>query len=229
MSNTLAVSLIAPSTSRPGPWAVARVALAAVGSVALLTATARTVEAQTMPAQTTAEAQATAKPTSPWAFLVSTGTVVPTGGQRDAIKRANLTAAQVSYVVRPALAVSATVGWARSRDVGSDGDAKLDIFTYDFGAEVRARQLMTGRRINVRPFAGAGAGVRSYNYRDLPLDATHDVAAYVSAGGEVGIGRIHLRLEVRDYVTGFTSLGSGRQADARNDVVVMTGLRFATR
>jgi hypothetical protein len=38
-----------------------------------------------------------------------------------------------------------------------------------------------------------------------------------------------LHLEVRDYVTGFRPLAGGGTADARNDVVVMTGLRFSRR
>src|SRR5690606_32763066 len=53
----------------------------------------------------------------PWEFLISSGAVVPTGAQRDVIKRGNLTAAQLTYVVRPSVAVTATLGWGRSRDI----------------------------------------------------------------------------------------------------------------
>ena len=41
----------------------------------------------------------------------------PTGAQRDAIKQGSLTAAQVSYVIHPAFAVTASFGWARTRDI----------------------------------------------------------------------------------------------------------------
>ena len=69
------------------------------------------------------------------------------------------------------------------------------------------------------------AGARSYNYRSLHVDARHDV----SAGGEIGLGRVGLRLEVRDYVSGFKPLDGGGTAATRNDVVVLAGLRFGTR
>jgi hypothetical protein len=68
--------------------------------------------------------------------------------------------------------------------------------------------------------------VRSYNYRKLDVDATNTVAAYGSVGGELGVGRVGLRLEVRDYATGFKPLVGAGKSDMRNDVVIMAGLRF---
>lgn len=214
MPSTLAVSVVEPRTSRPGCPRMARIALVVLG---LLTAAYRVAEAQTVPEQQPG-----------WEFLVSGGTVVPTGAQRDAIKRGHLSAAQLSYRVHPVLAITATLGWARSRDIASTGDPKLDLFTYDLGAEVRARRWLVGD-ITVSPFAGAGAGARSYNYRSLHVAATHNLAAYASAGGEVGVRRVHLRLEVRDYLSGFKPLGGEGRADTRNDIAMMLGLRFGTR
>jgi hypothetical protein len=78
-------------------------------------------------------------------FIVNSGSVLPTGAQRDAIKRANLTAAQLSYVIHPNFAVTTSVGWARTRDVASVGDPRLDMFTYDVGAEVRANRWLISR------------------------------------------------------------------------------------
>jgi hypothetical protein len=164
-----------------------------------------------------------------WELIVPSGTVVPMGSQRDAIKRANLTAVQLSYVARPAFAITSTVGWARSRDIATLGDPKLDVFTYDLGAEVRAPRWISGKAVTFTPFAGAGAGGRSYNYRTLDVDATHNVSAYGSVGGELGIRRIRLRLEARDYVTGFKPLAGEGAARTGNDVVVMAGLRFVSR
>ena len=184
---------------------------------------AQTAEAQTIPEQTRA-----------WEFLVPTGTVLPTGVQRAAVKRGNLTAAQLSYVARPAFAVTATLGWARSRDIASPGDPKLDVFAYDLGAELRAPRWRPGDAVTFMPFVGVGAGGRSYDYRSLDVGATHNVAAYGAVGGELGVRRLRLRLEARDYVTGFKPLGGAgtaraRTAAARNDVVVMAGLRFVRR
>lgn len=195
-----------------------RTALAIVTGFSLFAASAATADAQTLPEQ---------KPQ--WQFLVSTGSVHPTGVQREALTRGKLTAAQLTYVVRPALAFNATIGWARSRDIAFVQDAKLDVFTYDLGAEVRANRWIANENMSFSPFAGVGAGARSYNYRSLDVDATHNAAAYGSAGAELGYRRVRLRVEARDYVTGFKPLDGAGSSDARNDVVVMVGLRFVRR
>jgi hypothetical protein len=164
-----------------------------------------------------------------WELLATSGAVVPIGAQRNAIKTANLSAAQLTYVVRPALAITAMVGWARTRDITSAESPKLDAFTYDVGAEVRANRWNASQSLTLRPFAGAGVGARSYNYRSLDVDATHNIAAYGSAGGELGYRRVALRIEARDYVTGFKPLSGIGSADRRNDVMLMGGLRITSR
>ena len=187
------------------------------------------VTISTLSAQATTETHTAPEHKPGWELLVSSGVVVPTGAQRARVARGKLTAAQVSYVVRPALAVTASLGWARTRDIATINDPKLDAFTYDVGAEVRAPKLIGGSAISLSPFAGVGAGGRSYNYRSLSAPATSNVAGYGSVGGELGVGRIRLRLEARDYLTGFKPLageGAGRRG---NDVVLMGGLRFVRR
>jgi hypothetical protein len=177
----------------------------------------------------TSVAQVPAEPTGGWEFRVPAGGLVPTGAQRDALKDAHLSAAQLSYVVRPAFAITATVGWARSRDLASANDPKLDVFTYDVGAEARAPQWFAGRAVTFRPFVGAGAGARSYNHRKLDVDATHNVTGYGAVGGELGMGRVGLRLEARDYVSSFRPLVGGGSASTRNDVVALLGLSLRKR
>ena len=108
-------------------------------------------------------------------------------------------------------------------------DPKLDAFTYDVGAEFRAPKLIGGNAISLSPFAGIGAGGRSYNYRSLSAPATSNVAGYGSVGGELGVGRIRLRLEARDYLTGFRPLAGEGATRSGNDVVLMGGLRFVRR
>jgi hypothetical protein len=191
-----------------------RLALIALGALGILAASQQRAQAQTAPEQQ-----------ARWGFLVTSGQVVPTGAQRDVVKRGNVTAAQLSYAVRPALALTATFGWARSRDVASVDEPKLDIFMYDLGTELRAPQLGEGV-VTFQPFAGVGAGARSYNYRSLAVDATHNVAGYGSAGGELGVGPVGLRVEVRDYVTRFRPLDGAGAVNTRNDLVVMAGLRI---
>ncbi len=103
------------------------------------------------------------------------------------------------------------------------------MFTYDVGAEVRAPSWISGKAMTFTPFAGAGAGGRSYNYRTLDVDATHNVAAYGSVGGEFGVRRVHVRLEARDYVTGFKPLSGTGAARTGNDNRLMAKPRFVAR
>jgi len=169
------------------------------------------------------DSQIVAPKVSHWEVRLPGGALVPTGVQRGAIKRGNLTAVQLAYAGRPNFAVMSTIGWARSRDVSAAGDPKLDVFTYDVGAEVRAPRTVFS------PFAGLGAGGRSYNYRKLDVDATHNLAAYGSVGGELAMRRLRIRLEARDYVAGFKPLAGEGAGHTGNDVVVMAGFRLVSR
>ena len=200
-----------PTTTRHFASRAARL----IAASALLAAP-HTVEAQSAPLQRNG-----------FEVLFSSGALVPTGAQRNALKDAALSTAQVSYVVRSRFAVTTMVGWARSRDLASPTDPKLDVFTFDVGAEARAPRTLGSNAMTLMPFVGAGAGSRSYDYRSLDADATHNVAAYGAIGGELGRGRAHVRLEVRDYVTGFRPLAGTGTSATRNDVVALIGLRLS--
>jgi len=195
-----------------------RTTLALAGAVAVVALTAQTAQAQTPP-KSTPELQ----------FLVSSGTIVPTGALRDDVKRGNVTVAQFLYVARPRIAITASLGWARSRELSTAGNPKINVFTSDLGAEVRAPRWMAGRGVSFSPFSGVGAGARSYDYRGVKSDARYNMSGYLSAGGEIARGRVGLRFEVRDYLSGFTRLDGAGATSARNDVVVMTGLRIGRR
>ena len=196
------------------------VVIAAAVSCSLVTSTVHAQEAEA-PA-------ATAKPAR-WELVVPSGSLLATGAQHGAIKNGNITAIQLTYVARPAFAITSMFGWARSRDAASAGNPKLDIFTYDVGAEARAPQWTPSSAVTFGTFAGVGAGGRSYNYRKLDVDATHNLAAYASAGGELRIQRVHLRLEARDYVSGFKPLRGEGVARTGNDVVLMAAVRLVSR
>jgi hypothetical protein len=197
------------------PTFLARCAIGIAGALGMLVASTRTVEAQSPP-----------QPPATWEIRFTSGGLFPTGAARDVLKDATMSAAQVSYLPRPAVAITATFGWAQSRDLASVDEPKLDVFSYDLGVEARASQWFAGHAVTFNPFVGVGAGGRSYTYRKLDFDATHNLAGYGAAGGEFGIRRVHVRLEVRDYVAGFKPLQGTGDASTRNDVVVMVGLRF---
>jgi hypothetical protein len=162
-----------------------------------------------------------------WEFSVNSGRLFSAGTQPDVIKGADYTAAQLAYMLSPNLAITGSLGWARSRDISAVAFPKLDIFTYDIGAEARGDRRSLGSGLAFSPFLGAGAGARSYSYRNLPIDTTNEPAGYVSAGGEFGYHRIRVRLELRDYVTGFKPLKNMGGSELRNDMAVMVGLRLA--
>ena len=61
------------------------------------------------------------------------------------------------------------------------------------------------------------------------VDATHNLSAYGSVGGEVGVRRVRVRIEARDYVSGFKPLAGQGAARTGNDVVVMAGVRLVSR
>jgi hypothetical protein len=213
MTSSSAVTVAAPMKRT-----FSRIAAAVAGSLLFLAAFAAAAQAQ---APTSAPAH--------FEFLVHSGRMIPTGALGDVVRGANLSAAQLAYVVHPAFAVTTTVGWARSRDIASQGDPRLDVFTYDIGAEIRAPRLTAGAGLHFMPLAGIGAGGRSYNYRSLDEDATHNAAAYASAGGEFGYRRLRVRVEARDYLTGFKPLTGTGATSTGNDVALLFGFRLAAR
>ena len=195
-----------------------RKVFATMGAILLLLASTRPAAAQTPP-----------QPPAAWEFYVSGGWLIPTGAQRASLKGADLTAVVVSYVPHPSFAITGTFEWARSHDLAIAGEPKLDVFICDVGAEARGTQRSMGGAWKVAPFVGIGGGARSYNIPQLPVDPTYNLAAYGSVGGEFIIHRVHLRLEIRDYVSTFKPLAGSGKAATRNDVVIMLGLRFVKK
>ena len=164
-----------------------------------------------------------------WAIRFTSGALVPTGTQRNSFKDAQLSAAALSWRLSSSLAITGSFSWARSRVVDAVDRTKVDIFTSDLGMEVRTRELRSTHAINLRPFASAGGGVRTYNYRAAGIDATNHPAGFLAVGTDVGLGRAGVRLEVRDYVTRFAPQVGNATAEARNDVVMNVGLSLKKR
>jgi hypothetical protein len=153
------------------------------------------------------------------------GAYVPTGDQRDLLKDAVLVGAQASWRVIPQLAVTGTFGWAPSKDRVTAGDQTLDLYQYDIGAEARAPSWYNAGSWDFTPFFGLGVGGRTYDYRDLDnVDAKTNVAGYGALGGELGFGRLGLRLEGRDYISRFEPLTGNGDTKTRNDVTLAAGL-----
>ena len=176
-----------------------------------------------------AAAQETASRPGTWEIRVPSGSFIATGAQGKQLKDAHLTALQLSWVIRPHLAVTGTFGWTRSRDLLSEGSPKLDVFTTDLGVEARSVEWSAGKHVSLSTFAGLGAGARSYDYVKLDASARTNLAGYAAAGGEIGVRRLALRIEARNYTTGFKPLAGSGKADTRNDMVVMATVRINRR
>ena len=63
----------------------------------------------------------------------------------------------------------------------------------------------------------------------LDASARNNIAGYAAAGGEFGVRRVALRIEARNYTTGFKPLAGAGKSDMRNDMVVMATIRFNRR
>lgn len=168
-------------------------------------------------------------PSRGWEVLGSSGALLPMGAQRSSLKRAPLSTAQVLYVITPRVAITTTLGWGRSRDLAAVGTPKLSVFTYDLGIEARAPRWRQASTFSVLPFAGLGAGGRSYDHRGRDVDATHHLAGYASLGGELGAGRVRLRIEGRNYLSRFTPLAGNGPAATRQDFTLLAGLRLTRK
>ena len=176
-------------------------------------------------------ARAQSDSTSPrrWELRIPSGALMPTGEQREHLRSGSLTALQISWLPRQSLAVTSTLGWAKSRDLATVGSPRLNAFAVDIGVEARPSRWVVGQRVSLSPFVGLGAGSRSYDYRGRAMDAQHNMAGYTSLGGELGVGRVGLRVEVREYVSGYAPMTGAGARDVRNDAIVMAAVRFNRR
>lgn len=176
-------------------------------------------------------ARAQSDSTSPrrWELRIPSGALLPIGEQRQYLQRGTLTAFQASWLPRASLAVTGTVGWAKSRDLATLESPRLNAFAVDVGVEARPSRWAVGRRVSLSPFVGIGAGARSYDYRGRASDAQHNMAGYTSLGGELGVGRVGLRVEVREYVSGYAPMTGAGARDVRSDAIVMAAVRFNRR
>lgn len=191
-------------------------------TIGLLIASTSAVGAQGSDSVTSAHARG-------WEVLGSSGALLPMGAQRSSLKRAPLSTAQVLYAINPRVAITTTLGWGRSRDLAAVGTPKLSVFTYDVGIEARAPQWRQASTFSVLPFAGVGAGGRSYDHRGHDVDATHNLAGYASLGGELGAGRVRLRIEGRHYLSRFAPLTGSRPTATRQDFTLLAGLRLTRK
>jgi hypothetical protein len=158
------------------------------------------------------------------------GAIVGTGDQADALKSAVLVGGQASFAVHPNLSLVGSFAWSPSQDKLSPQRPDLDLYQYDLGIEARTNNLTENSAIVTRPYAVLGGGGRTYNLRNVDnAGAQTNPLGYGAVGLDLvqASGKIGLRFEARDNVTGFKGF-RGELADrkARNDLQFSAGLTF---
>ena len=104
------------------------------------------------------------------------------------------------------------------------GDDLTYIWQYDVGAEFNALRALDGGWL-LRPFAGLGAGGRTYDYTASGVSSRSCTAGYGALGSEVQNEALALRLEGRGYLSCFESPVTGRH-ETRNDFALTFGVAF---
>jgi hypothetical protein len=164
------------------------------------------------------------------------GAFLPTGTQRDVLKDAASVGGQLAWHFHENFAVTGSFAWAPSRDrttvfrssaLFTGREERVDVYGYDLGVEGRL-PIYLAPSWSVAPYVGVGGGARTYDYRDIDrLGAETTPVGYGALGVDVAppTGRIGVRFEARDNVSGFKGL-RGEYADrkARNDVQVSGGI-----
>lgn len=152
------------------------------------------------------------------------GAYLPTGDQRDVLRDAFLVGLQGTYRVIPQFAITGSFAWSPSMDRITRGDQTIDLYHYDVGIEGRAPSWLRGAAWDFTPFLGVGVGARTYDYRDLDVETRTRGAGYGALGGELGFGRVGVRVEARDYLSSFVPLTGPGDSETRNDVTLSAGL-----
>jgi hypothetical protein len=153
------------------------------------------------------------------------GAFIPMGAQGDVLDAGPVFGSQLSFAINPNVSIVGAFSMSSSKEESPTAD-DVDIYQYDIGAEV-GKTIPAGERLRFRPYVGAGIGGRSYNYKDISGTAQHNLAGYGSAGAILMFGRVGVRLEARDYVSGFKGLsGEYESSKTRNDLMLTTGLAF---
>lgn len=155
------------------------------------------------------------------------GVYLPTGPMQDQFKSASMAGVQVAVEMNRNFHVLGSVGWTHGHTKLSMSRDRTDIWQYDLGVEGNLLRPL-GDVWLLRPFAGIGAGGRTYDYRAPGVGSKRCTAGYGSLGAEVQRRDVALRLEGRDYLSCFESPITGRKSTL-NDVGISLGLAYHIR
>ena len=153
------------------------------------------------------------------------GRYLPTGTQGGEFKQAPTFGVQGALELSSNIHVLASVGW-------TDGETKNETLALrgtqmlqsDLGIEANGVREI-GTQYLLRPFAGIGAGARSYRYKEPGVANSTTPAGYLTLGSELQRSAVALRLELRGYVSRF-NVPLNDETQFRNDMAFMFGLAY---
>jgi hypothetical protein len=154
------------------------------------------------------------------------GVFLPVGALDADFKAATMVGVQGAIEVNRHIHGVASVGWTHGHNRLFTQDVTY-IWQYDVGAELNAVSEM-GWGWFFRPFIGAGAGGRTYDYRHVDVKTTSCTAGYAALGAEIQRNLVAFRTEARDYLSCFESPLSGAKR-TRNDIGLTFGLAYHFR
>jgi hypothetical protein len=150
---------------------------------------------------------------------------VPAGSQADDFKSGAMYGVQAGLELSNNFHVLASGSWMDGKSkIASLTTGNLTMWQYDLGVEVNGLRELPAAWL-FRPFAGAGAGARTYNYEQLGIATSTCSTGYAALGTEFQKSAVALRLESRGYISCFKSPYSGRSLN-RNDYSLTFGLAY---
>ena len=152
------------------------------------------------------------------------GAKIPTGTQRHVFGAAPVYGIQGAIEMTRSMHMLGSLGWSPVTSKLDVGDRGADMFEYDLGIEYNLLFPLSGEW-EVKPFAGVGAGARTYRYDAEGLESNTPLAAYGSMGTELQRGLAALRIDARGYLHGFTDPLT-EEWDARNEVSISLGFAY---
>lgn len=131
------------------------------------------------------------------------GMYVPAGSMADDFKSATLFGIQPALELNQNFHILGTLGWTDGRSkIGALTDDRAALWQYDLGLEVNGFKDI-GYGWLFRPFAGVGAGARTYDYEASGVGSRTCTSGYGALGTEFQKLAIALRAESRGYVNCF--------------------------
>jgi hypothetical protein len=156
------------------------------------------------------------------------GVYVPTGAQHDVFRVGPLFGVQGALELRPNIHLVGELSWVPANMKVAATNDNAHILSQDLGVEMLlVRELPNGWM--VKPFAGAGGGIRNFLYRANEFTSRGGPSGYGTLGSELEIGSIALRLEARGHIFRYRPPTIGGDNVTRGDMTVQLGMAYHLR